>query len=319
MPNAVDSGKSGQVDFHFGLGSSRGGIGLNINELARLAQQFFPTRVEGPEETVEPQAGLQLVRTSQPSKRDSALYSPCICLILQGRKEVALGDRAIVYGAGESVLVSHVLPVGTRIVEASESEPYLCMVVGLDIGRLRGLREEIVQAGLESADQRSIEVHRPDPVLVETLARYLALSKSPKEAELLGPLVLKEIHFRVLLASDGGMLRELLRHDSRPSGISRATELIRQSFKTAIKIPELAEAVSMSASAFHKHFKAITGTTPLRYQKDLRLLEARRLLIADKLSVTAAAFEVGYESPTQFSREYARKFGVPPSAERAEV
>ncbi|MBK7400694.1 MAG: helix-turn-helix domain-containing protein [Myxococcales bacterium] len=135
---------------------------------------------------------------------------------------------------------------------------------------------------------------------------------------MLGPLVLKEIHYRLLVAPFGGMLRRLLRHDSQASAIARAIGHIRGDIRSPLAIPELARRVGMSTSSFHQHFKTITSTTPLQYQKELRLLEARRLL-AGGASVTATAFEIGYESPSQFSREYARKFGVPPSQDIADA
>jgi AraC-like DNA-binding protein len=145
----------------------------------------------------------------------------------------------------------------------------------------------------------------------------LALADSPSDVKVLAPLVSKEIHYRLLVAPFGGMLRRLIRHDSNESAIARAIGYIRDDIRSAIVIPELARRVGMSASSFHKHFKTITKTTPLQYQKELRLLEARRLLRMGGASVTATAFDVGYESPTQFSREYARKFGVPPSRDMA--
>jgi transcriptional regulator GlxA family with amidase domain len=149
------------------------------------------------------------------------------------------------------------------------------------------------------------------------LRRYLALADSPSDAKVLAPLVSKEIHYRLLVAPFGGMLRRLIRHDSKESAISRAIGYIRDDVRSAIVIPELARRVWMSASSFHEHFKTITRTTPLQYQKELRLLEARRLLKTGGASVTTAAFDVGYESASQFSREYARKFGVPPSQDLA--
>ena len=147
--------------------------------------------------------------------------------------------------------------------------------------------------------------------------RYLALADSPADAQVLSTLTSKEIHYRLLVAPFGGMLRSLIRHDSNASAIARAIRYIRDDIRSPITIPEIARRVGMSASSFHKHFKTITSTTPLQYQKELRLLEARRLLTTGGASVTTAAYDVGYESPSQFSREYARKFGVPPSQDLA--
>ena len=132
----------------------------------------------------------------------------------------------------------------------------------------------------------------------------------------LAPLVLREIHFRLLRAQHGGMLRQLLLHESPASRISKAIALIRSGYKAPIAVADLAAAAGMSQSTFHEHFKSLTSTTPLQYQKELRLLEARRLLMSGGKSVASAAYDVGYESPTQFSREYARKFGIPPRDEK---
>lgn len=145
----------------------------------------------------------------------------------------------------------------------------------------------------------------------------MALADSPADAKVLGPLISKEIHYRLLMAPFGGMLRSLIRHDSNASAIARAIGQIRADIRSPMTIPDLARRVGMSASAFHKHFKTVTATTPLQYQKELRLLEARRLLRMGGASVTTAAYQVGYESASQFSREYARKFGVPPSQDTA--
>jgi AraC-like DNA-binding protein len=161
--------------------------------------------------------------------------------------------------------------------------------------------------------------HRADPTLLDALRRYLELVDSPADAKVLGPLVSREIHYRLLVAPFGGMLRRLIRRDSNASAIARAIGHLRGDLCSPVVIPDLARRVGMSTSSFHKHFKAVTATTPLQYQKELRLLEARRLLTTGGASVTAVAYEVGYESSSQFSREYARKFGVPPSRDMAEA
>jgi AraC-like DNA-binding protein len=179
------------------------------------------------------------------------------------------------------------------------------------------LVDEVPESALESQRALAAETHRADVGLLDALRRYLALADSPADAKGLGPIILKEIHYRLLTAPFGGMLRSLLRHDSKASAIARAIGHIRGDLRSPIAIPDLARRVGMSASSFHQHFKTVTSTTPLQYQKELRLLEARRLLKTGGASVTTAAFEVGYESPSQFSREYSRKFGLPPSQDMA--
>jgi AraC-like DNA-binding protein len=266
------------------------------------------SQVENGHQTARLLDGLVVLRQDSPSALEVSLYEPVLCLILQGRKQVSVGEHTSSFGPGECLLVSHDLPVSSRITKA----PYLALVLAVDVATVRKLYDEVAESALEGERARAAETQRADPELLDALHRYLALARSPADAKVLGPLVSKEIHYRLLTAPFGGMLRSLIRHDSDASAIARAIGHIRGDIRAPVAIPELAGRVGMSVSSFHKHFKAITSTTPLQYQKELRLLEARRLLRTGGASVTSAAFEVGYESPSQFSREYARKFGVPP-------
>lgn len=282
-----------------------------LSDLARRVDKQIG-RDDGSDQTsVSPLPGLLLLRHRRPTTLDATFYSPVLCLILQGRKETIVGDRTIGFGSGESLIVSHGLPVVSRVVEAAPERPYLAMILSLDLGILRSLYNELGETQNEGL-ARSAQAHQTDTALLDALGRHLALADNPIEAKVMTPLIRKEIHFRLLLAPHGTMLRQLASHDSHASNIARAIERIRASFRGPLVVPELAQAAGMSPSSFHKHFKSITETTPLQYQKDLRLLEARRLLQEGQHSVTGVAFEVGYESPTQFSREYARKFGASP-------
>jgi AraC-like DNA-binding protein len=257
--------------------------------------------------------GVALLCQDRPSTFEASLYEPVLCLILRGAKEVSFGDHSLSFGPGECLLVSTDLPVLSRITRA----PYLALIFEVDIATIRKLYEEVAESPLEIERVQAAVTQRADAGLLDALHRYLLLADAPAHARVLGPLIAKEIHYRLLVAPFGGMLRSLLRHDSHASAISRAIGHIRADLRAPITIPELARRVGMSASSFHKHFKTITATTPLQYQKDLRLLEARRLLRVSGASVTGAAYEVGYESSSQFSREYTRKFGVPPSQDTA--
>lgn len=290
------------------------GSGDKISHLLEQAQRVFARHTEADEGVVCPLSDLLLLRHTKTTTLEATFYEPVVCLILQGEKETILGERRLRFGAGESLIVSHELPVASQITVASAARPYMALVLTLDLSVLRGLYEQVSEAqlGLDGAEAHAMEVRATDGVLLDVLSRYLSLCEEPLEQEILAPLVRKELHFRLLMASHGGMLRRLLWRDSHASRISRAIGMIRQRFRNALVMPELAKAVGMSSSSFHKHFKSITMTTPLQYQKNLRLLEARRLLLQGEFSVSTAALEVGYESPTQFSREYARKFGVSP-------
>jgi AraC-like DNA-binding protein len=284
---------------------------MHLEALVEQASRRFPAPGNGHPQTVQPMERLLLLRQDRPSSFESSLYEPVLCLILQGRKQVSIGEQTLSFGPGECLLVSHVLPVRSRITKA----PYLALVLGIDVGTVRKLYDEVAESALDGERARAAQTHRADLGLLDALRRYLALADSPAAAKVLGPLVSKEIHYRLLTAPFGGMLRSLIFYDSSASAIARAIGHICSDIRSPIAIPELARQVGMSASAFHKHFRTVTSTTPLQYQKELRLLEARRLLRVGGASVTGVAFDVGYESPSQFSREYARKFGIPPSRE----
>lgn len=286
---------------------------MHLEGLVEQALRRVPTPENGLQRVAPSIDGLLLLRQDVPSAFESSLYEPVLCLILQGRKQVSIGERTLSFGPGECLLVSHELPVRSRITKA----PYLALVFEVDVSTIRGLYDEVTASVLDAEHARAAEMHRADPGLLDALRRYLALAESPEDAKVLGPLTSKEIHYRLLMAPFGGMLRRLIRHDSRASAIARAIGQIRSDLRSPIAIPELARRVGMSVSTFHEHFRTITSTTPLQYQKELRLLEARRLLQTRGASVTSAAYEVGYESPSQFSREYARKFGVSPSQDMA--
>lgn len=258
-----------------------------------------------------PRAGLHILYQPVATQFEASIYDPMLCLILHGWKEISFGGRSFRISAGQCALVSHDLPIVSRVREA----PYLVVLFRVDVDVLRGLYEDVGDLSAAEPSAAALEVQLAAPQLVDALDRYLALSESETDSRVLGPMLLRELHYRMLTAPFGGMLRTLLRHDSHASAIRRAIGVLRRDFRAPIVVEDLAREVGMSVSAFHKHFKAVTSSSPLQYQKGLRLLEARRMLTVRGESVTTAAFAVGYESPTQFSREYARKFGRPPSAD----
>ncbi|MDC0737182.1 AraC family transcriptional regulator [Cognatishimia sp. SS12] len=269
-------------------------------------------------EVLEEAAGSRVLPAAHVFKRTKAsvfeavVYNPVICLILQGRKEMTVGHRRISLSEGEALLVSHDLPVASKITQASPETPYLALIFSLDLGILRSLYEQVGTA-LPSPDHAtSVLSAAPDPAWVAPMVRYLELMDAPLDAQVLGPMILREIHFRLLQSPSGGMLRNLLSVDSHASRIAKSIQKIRASFRQPLVVGVLAEVAGMSPSSFHQHFKSVTGTTPLQYQKDLRMIEARTLLERGVSSVSQAGFDVGYESPTHFSRDYARKFGCSP-------
>jgi AraC-like DNA-binding protein len=286
---------------------------MQIEQLVELATRRLPAAGNGARQNAEPIDGLLLLRQETPSSFETSLYEPVLCLILQGRKEVSVGGQTLSFGSGECLLVSHNLPVSSRITEA----PYVALVLKIDLVTIRRLYDEVTESALEEVRARVAETHRANPELLDAFGRYLAVADAPADTRVLGPMISREIHYRLLTATFGGMLRTLIRRDSNASAIARAIDHIRGELRSSIAVPDLARRVGMSTSSFHRHFRAITSTTPLQYHKELRLLEARQLLVTGGTSVTGAAYEVGYESPSQFSREYSRMFGVPPSRDAA--
>lgn len=286
---------------------------VRLSELAERARRCLLAE-DGEERLVlDGPPGLVLIRGVRPTRLEATLYKPAVCLILQGAKETMIGGRSVRFGAGDSLITSHELPVVARITRA----PYLALVMALDLSLLRSLYAQVGDAMNEGEEPRALNAHQSSPELVDAFVRYLDLAGDPVEASVMAPLIRKELHYRLLMAPHGAMLRKLSRHDSEASNIARAIGRIRRDFRLRLSVAEVAREIGMSPSTFHKHFKAVTATTPLQYQKHLRLLEARRLIAVEGCSVSSAAFEVGYESPTQFSREYSRTFGEPPSKHRA--
>lgn len=288
---------------------------MNIQELAAQVDQFINANGGAGQAIMPGLPGLMVLKHTRPTTFEATVYDPVVCLILQGRKETVVGNRAVNFGPGESLIVSHDVPVISRVTRASRQSPYLAMILTLDLGIIRGLYDQVGETDLQIGQGRSLDVNKTAPELISALGRYMALVHQPVEAKVMAPLILKEIHFRLLIAPHGTMLRNLLWRDSHACRISRAIARIRRDFRSPLAVADLASTAGMSASSFHEHFKSITGTTPRQYQKDLRLMDARRLLADGSHTVSAAAFEVGYESPTQFSREYSRKFGAPPKGD----
>lgn len=256
---------------------------------------------------------LILYRREAVSDIEATLYEPVICLILQGSKVTAIGDQIAELRPGDALLVSHTLPVISRITRATVHEPYLAVILALDLALLRSLYEMVADAPAIDAEVRSLAAGPAEAAWLAPLQRYLELMDDPLGAKVLGPSILREIHYRLLLSPIGRMLRQLLVADSHASRIAKAIQKVRTEFRSPLSVADLAKTAAMSPSSFHEHFKAVTGTTPLQYQKDLRLIAARSLLVDNGHTVSEAAYAVGYESPTHFSRDYSRKFGRAPS------
>jgi len=256
-----------------------------------------------------------LLKQEFPSDLTATFYEPALCLILQGRKEVIAGQRSFGFGVGELLIISHEIPVVSKITEASESAPYIALVLGLDYSIIRDLQYEFSEIPFNTDLPQSLVVNNASAHIIDSLYRLVNATQDATDSVVLLPQIIREVHFRLLQAPCGAMLRNLLRHNSHASKISKAIAQIRSKFSETISVTEVASSVGMSVSSFFHHFKVITESTPLQYQKNIRLLEARNLLMNEGESVTLAALKVGYESPNQFSREYVRKFGSTPSSD----
>ncbi|WP_421724342.1 AraC family transcriptional regulator N-terminal domain-containing protein [Bauldia sp.] len=281
-------------------------------DLSRLTDLCIRYNSDNPDQFRE-MPGLSVLRREAPSDIEAYVYEPVVCLILQGAKVTSIGDQSVKLRPGDALVVSHHLPVVSRITEASVGKPYLALILSLDLGLVRSLYDQVADAPAPDTDARSLSAARADPAWLAPLGRYLELMDSPLDMQVLGPSILREIHYRLLTSPIGGMLHNLLIVDSHASRVAKAIHQIRADFRSPLSVPVLARTVGMSASSFHDHFKSVTGTTPLQFQKDLRLIEARALLADGGHSVSEVSFAVGYGSPTHFSRDYSRKFGLPPS------
>ncbi|ESY67516.1 MULTISPECIES: AraC family transcriptional regulator [Mesorhizobium] len=243
------------------------------------------------------------------------LCQPTALFVLQGTKTVLIGDRTLRYGAGSYFVYPVETPATSQLVEASSARPYVAVAFALDIELIATLIIDHKPA----LDGDSFVTDRADDELLDAWRRMLRLLDRPAEIPVLAPMLEREIAFRLLQGPQGAKLRQLARADGRLSQIRRAIAWIRSHYNEPIDVTELAELAHMSNASFHRHFKAATAMSPIQYQKQVRLLEARHLLIAESGNATRVAFAVGYESASQFSREYARHFGLPPSRDAARL
>jgi AraC-like DNA-binding protein len=265
--------------------------------------------------------GLHVYRSDELEGTVCGVYEPCIALILQGSKRAVLGDDAFVYDTRRYLIASLDLPALATILEASPQQPYLALVLRVDLREIANLLLSgavLPRVPPPSArDARAMATGAVTLPLLEAFRRLLDLLDQPADAAVLAPLVRREIFYRLLVGEGGARLREIASIDSQGHQIARAIDRLKSRFAEPLPVEVLAREVRMSVSTFHHHFKALTAMSPLQYQKRLRLTEARRLMLAENLDASSAAYRVGYESASQFSREYSRQFGAPPTRDIA--
>ncbi|MDQ8758346.1 AraC family transcriptional regulator [Sphingosinicella sp. LHD-64] len=280
-----------------------------LSEMAGLIARHAP--VDGIHAT--PVDRLTLIRSSGPSLPSPGIYQPSLCLVASGAKRVTLGDRIYCYDASRYLIVTVDLPVLGHVIEATPDAPYLCVRLDLDLVTLGQLMIECGVSAPPPGFAPGLVVHDADPALLDAAVRLLRLLDRPGDIGVLAPLAEREILYRLLTGEEGLVLRHIATMQSRLAQVSRAITWIKRHFRTPFSVEAVAREAGMSPSALHAHFKAVTAMSPLQYQKQMRLQEARRLMLGQALDAASAGFEVGYESPSQFSREYRRLFGLPPS------
>jgi AraC-like DNA-binding protein len=282
-----------------------------IHELGKLAAAIErQAAVDGAHETAVPT--LRLSRFSTPSDLAALVYEPSLCVVAQGAKQVLLADETYRLDPAQFLLVSVDLPVAAQVVEASPGRPYLAVRLSLDTAVVGELLADGMTAPPLGSPARGLAVTPVEPPLLDAVTRLVTLLQSPSDITPLAPLVRREITYRVLTGPQGSRLRQMVSSGAPAQRIARAIRWLKDHFADPLRIESLARHVKMSPSALHLHFKAVTALSPLQYQKRLRLQEARRLMLGEGLDAAEAAFRVGYESPSQFSREYRRMFGAPP-------
>lgn len=290
----------------------------DIRALAALIEQNTDAHTDGVGETAIPR--LSLYRWSRVAGPLHAAYEPCVCVVAQGRKRAIAGESLFAYGAGEYLVASVDVPVVGHIVEASADNPFLALLLRLDMA---AIGELTLEGDLDCARREqpgpALGISIADPALVDACVRLLRLLARPEDIRVMAPLVEKEILYRLLRGHQGRRISQLAFADSRLQDINRAIGRIKRNFHRTLSIESLAAAAQMSPSSLHQHFKTVTGMSPLQYQKHLRLQEARRVMLIKSKDAAAAGHSVGYESPSQFSREYRRLFGAPPMQDIANL
>ncbi|WP_078085776.1 AraC family transcriptional regulator [Microbulbifer mangrovi] len=259
-----------------------------------------------------PIPNLNFFRREAPSQPDFCLIEPSVVLVVQGEKKIAIGGEEYPYDSSHFLVTSLDLPATSQVISASADKPCLGFALKLD---LRILAELVAQGNVPPPRERtggSIGLGSVSVDILEPFNRLLKLMDEPESISVLAPLIEREIHFRLLMSDQAALVRQIASVDSHGYRVAKAIDWLKLNFASSLRVEELAARVQMSAPTFHHHFRQLTSMSPLQYQKWLRLNEAKSLMLNEHLDAASAAFQVGYESPSQFSREYSRLFGAPP-------
>ena len=295
---------------------------MNHRQTKREAQRMHSNREELvermgqalPEDgSLEPVPGLFLSRSSKPIESVSSVHQPAFCFVVQGSKQVILGEEVFRYDPGHYLIFTVDLPVVFKVEEASTERPYFGLRLDLDPSLVASA---MVESGVESrkadASVKAIDVSSIDADMLDAVVRLIRLLDIPAERRALAPLITREIVYRLLTGGQGARLSHLVASGGDTRRISKAIGHLREHLDEPLKIESIARELGMSVSGFHHHFKSVTAMSPLQFQKQIRLQEARRLMLGEDLDAASAGFRVGYEDPSYFSREYKKLFGAPP-------
>ncbi|TVY07358.1 AraC family transcriptional regulator [Paenibacillus cremeus] len=284
-------------------------ISKQQNELANVIKRYAEN--DGVHATAIP--SLFFIRRSDVSGPSYGVYNPSFCMVVQGAKEVWLAQERYEYNPAEYLVSSVNLPVTSQVIEASPDVPYLGFKLEFTVNQiLEVLRDSEIRVGPKENAKRGMFVSRIEFSLLDAVIRLVRLLDNPKDIPILAPLFTKEIIYRILQGEHGVMLEQIAIEGSSAHQIKDVIEHITNNYDKSFRIEELAEKVNMSVSSLHRHFKEVTAMSPIQFQKQLRLQEARRLLLSESTDAADVTFRVGYESQSQFSREYSRMFGLPP-------
>jgi AraC-like DNA-binding protein len=257
--------------------------------------------------------GLSLFRRIEPSEPVTGMYEPSVCLIAQGAKQVRLGDDTYIYDSNHYLFSGLHLPVIAQVIEASHKKPYLGLRLTFDYRDISKLMadSQLPPPRTQKTD-RGMATGELTVSLVNAFQRLVDLLDEEQDIPILAPVIQREIFYRLLVGEQGLRLRQLAVTGTQSQQVAQAVSWLKSNFTKPLRVDELAEIANMGTSTFHHHFRSMTALSPLQYQKQLRLQEARRLMLAEHTDAASAAFQVGYESPSQFSREYSRLYGAPP-------
>lgn len=283
-----------------------------LNELVEAVRRYTDAQL-GESPFVTAMEGVTILRSDHERRPNHHILKPALCIVVQGAKWAMFGNKRFDYRAGQALVVSVEMPAFGRIAEASPSDPYLGVIIEFDLAIMREVMEGLDAPPRPSGNLGSgVFVTDFSGPLSGCALRMVRLLETPRAIPILYPAIMREICYWLLTGPHGGEVMKMTLANSHAQRVIGAIHTLRDRFAEPVRIEELASVAQMGPSAFHRQFKAITSLTPLQYQKQLRLLEARRLIVKDAANVETAAFQVGYESPSQFSREYSRMFGAPP-------